>query len=245
MRYLILSDLHSNLEATQSVLADASARGFDRTVVLGDIVGYGANPNEVIDLIRGLAPSASVRGNHDKAACGITNGESFNDIARTAVLWTRRVLTAENLEYLKSLPEGPAESDGFLIAHGSPVDEEDYIMGEADAAHAFARREFDVAFFGHSHFACIFAHAVGRCRLSMVSRDHFTMQLNEGSRYLVNPGSIGQPRDHNPRASYAIFDPQNRCLELHRASYDVERAQSRINEAGLPGVLASRLALGV
>jgi predicted phosphodiesterase len=147
MRYLILSDLHSNLEATQSVLADAAARGFDRTAVLGDIVGYGGNPNEVVDLIRSLAPTVIVRGNHDKAACGITNGDSFNDIARTAVLWTRRVLTPRNLEYLKSLPEGPCEADQFLIAHGSPIDEEEYIMGETDAADAFSRRDFDVAFF--------------------------------------------------------------------------------------------------
>lgn len=245
MRYLILSDLHSNLEATRSVLADASARGFDRTVVLGDIVGYGANPNEVVDLIRGLAPVTSVRGNHDKAACGITDGDTFNDIAQMAVLWTRRVLTPGNLEYLKSLPEGPCEADQFLISHGSPLDEEEYIMGEADAADAFSRGRFDVAFFGHSHFACLFAHNGGRSRLMMISRDDFTMQLGNDTRYLINPGSIGQPRDHNPKASYAIFDPSTRMLELHRVSYDVESAQARIEDAGLPGVLAARLALGV
>lgn len=245
MRYLILSDLHSNLEATRSVLADAAERGFDRTVVLGDIVGYGADPNEVVDLVRGLAPVAGVRGNHDKAACGITDGDTFNDIARTAVLWTRRVLTPVNREYLKGLPEGPVEADRFLIAHGSPLDEEEYIMGESDAADAFAGRAFDVAFFGHSHFACIFAHAGRGCRLALVNRDHFTLRLEQGRRYLVNPGSIGQPRDHNPKAAYAIFEPQTRRLELHRVEYDVESAQSRIEAEGLPGVLASRLALGV
>src|SRR5262245_12162794 len=245
MRYLILSDLHSNLEATQSVLADATTRGFDRTVLLGDVVGYGANPNEVVELIRGLVPSCSVRGNHDKSATGVTDGESFNDIARTAILWTRRVLTPENMEYLMSLTEGPAQAGQFLIAHGSPLDEEAYIMGESDAAEAFDGREFDVAFFGHSHFACLFAHVEGRSRLAMVGTDHLSLKLTRGSRYLVNPGSIGQPRDHNPLAAYAIFDPDNLVLEMHRVPYDVERAQARIEAAGLPGVLASRLALGV
>ena len=245
MRYLILSDLHSNLEATQSVLADASTRGFDRVAVLGDIVGYGGNPNEVVELIRGLSPSASVRGNHDKAACGITDGETFNDIAREAVLWTRGVLTPENHAYLKGLPEGPIETDEFMIVHGSPVDEEEYIMGETDAADVFARRRFDVAFFGHSHFACLFAQTAGRARLSMIGRDHATMPLRQGTRYLVNPGSIGQPRDHNPKASYAIFDPSGRRLEMYRVSYDIEAAQASIEAQGLPAVLASRLALGV
>ena len=245
MRYLILSDLHANLEATQSVLADANARGFDRTVVLGDIVGYGASPNEVIDLVKGLDPAASVRGNHDKAACGVTDGETFNDIARTAILWTRTALTKENLEYLRGLPEGPVPSDRFLIAHGSPLDEEDYIMGEIDAARVFSGRAFDVAFFGHSHFACIFAHASGRSRLSLVDHDDCALQLDGRLRYLVNPGSIGQPRDHNPKASYAVFDPDTQLLEFHRVSYDVEAAQRRIERQGLPRVLAARLALGV
>lgn len=245
MRHLILSDLHANLEATRRVLEDARARGYDRTAVLGDIVGYGANPNEVIDLIRELHPDAIVRGNHDKAACGITEGDTFNDIARAAVLWTRGALTPANLEYLRSLPPGPADPGGFLIAHGSPLDEEDYILGEIDAAEAFEDLDFEVAFFGHSHFACFFLASGGRPRLRMVEGDHHLIRLEPGSRYLINAGSIGQPRDHNPKASYAIFDAGERTVEVRRVAYDVKGAQARIEAAGLPAVLAQRLALGV
>ncbi|HEY3176683.1 MAG TPA: metallophosphoesterase family protein [Candidatus Polarisedimenticolia bacterium] len=245
MRYLILSDLHANLEAVSRVIEDARARGFDRVAVLGDIVGYGANPNEVIDLVRELRPDAMVRGNHDKAACGITNGETFNDVARTAVLWTRRALSPANLEYLKSLPAGPVDPGGFLIAHGSPLDEEDYILGELDASGALDNVDFELAFFGHSHFACYFMSSGGRPRLRMVGGDEHLMKLEPGARYLINSGSIGQPRDHNPKASYAIFDAEARTVEVRRVAYDVKGAQARIEAAGLPAVLAQRLALGV
>jgi diadenosine tetraphosphatase ApaH/serine/threonine PP2A family protein phosphatase len=245
MRYLILSDLHANLEAATSVLFDARRRGFDRSVVLGDVVGYGASPNEVVDLVRDLGPAFIVRGNHDKAACGITEAETFNDVARRAALWTRDALSPGSLDYLRGLPEGPVDAGGFLISHGSPMDEEDYLLGETDAEDVFNGMSFPVAFFGHSHFTCVFAAPPERPHLSMVGEDLVTMTLEPGSRYLINPGSIGQPRDHNPNASYAIFDPAARVVEFCRVAYDIPGAQERIVAAGLPEVLAQRLALGL
>jgi len=251
MRYLVLSDIHSNIEALESVMTDAKRMGFDRAVVLGDIVGYGASPNEVIDLLRELNPAAIVRGNHDKAASGITDGESFNDVARVAVLWTRGALTQDNLGYLHELDEGPISMSGFLLSHGSPLDEEEYILGDLDASQVFEEGVFDLAFFGHTHFACCFAWELGRA--GGAGRSRFRVGLEQGdgiqldpsARYLMNPGSIGQPRDHDPRAAYAIYDDQRRTILTRRVIYDARGAAMRIEAAGLPPVLGQRLLLGI
>lgn len=257
MRYLVLSDIHSNIEALETVMTDARRRGFDRAVVLGDIVGYGASPNEVIDLLKDLNPVGIVRGNHDKAASGITDGESFNDVARLAALWTRAALTEDNLGYLHGLDEGPLEMSGFLLSHGSPLDEEEYILGDLDAAQAFEEGTFDLAFFGHTHFACCFVWetaepgqrgqpgAAGRSRLRMGTEPGQPITLDPSFRYLVNPGSIGQPRDHDPRAAYAIYDDERRDIQMRRVIYDVRGAALRIEAAGLPPVLGQRLMLGI
>ena len=245
MRYLVLSDIHSNLEAFASVLEDAKRRGYDDCVVLGDIVGYGASPNEAVGMVRELKPTAIVRGNHDKAACGITDAQSFNDAAKFAALWTRDVLTAENKRYLRELPRGPLDAGGFVISHGSPLDEEEYILGEIDAAGAFDDGEFEIAFFGHTHFACVFVLSGGRSKLRLTTPEQGLLRLEQGARYLINPGSIGQPRDHDPKASYAIFDTGQRTLGTFRVAYDVRRAQALIEQAGLPFVLGERLLLGL
>jgi len=245
MRSLILSDLHANVEALDSVLDDARRQGFDRVVCLGDIVGYGASPGEVIDRLRALQPSAIVRGNHDKVVSGITQGETFHDAALTAALWTREAISKEAAEWLRSLPQGPMDAGGFVIAHGSPHDEEEYILGDIDAALAFGQDAFDIALFGHSHFTCMFALSGRRIGSRMLSAEGESLTLEPGIRYLLNPGSIGQPRDHNPGASYAILDDLKRTFEVRRVAYDVEGAQRRILDAGLPEVLAHRLALGV
>jgi diadenosine tetraphosphatase ApaH/serine/threonine PP2A family protein phosphatase len=244
MRHLVLSDIHSNLEAFSAVLDDAGRRGFDRCVVLGDIVGYGASPNETVGMVRELEPAAIVRGNHDKAACGITEAQSFNDAAKIAVLWTRDVLSVENRRYLRELPQGPVDAGGFVISHGSPLDEEEYILGEIDAGGAFEDGDFEIAFFGHTHFACVFVHSGGRSKLRLTPPERGVLRLEPGARYLINPGSIGQPRDHDPKAAYAIFDAERRTLETFRVAYDVQRAQSLIEQAGLPPVLGERLLLG-
>ncbi len=246
MRYLILSDLHANLEATRAVLEDARLHGFDRTVCLGDIVGYGANPNEVIDLLRAMSPVAVVRGNHDKVAAGIDSGEQFSEIALQAALWTREALAPGNREYLASLPRGPLEVDGFLVSHGTPVDEDAYLLSEDDARAIFERVHFSVAFFGHSHFACTFhAGPDGEPTVELLAGETCLLPLEQERRYLVNPGSIGQPRDHDPRTAYAIYDPVQRAVTVHRVLYDVAGAQRKIASEGLPLPLAQRLEFGI
>ena len=245
MRYLILSDLHANLQATEAVMADAGGRGYDAVVVLGDLVGYGGQPNEVVDIVRQLRPASIVRGNHDKVACGITQGSHFNDVAREAIYWTRQALSSENLDYLRSLPTGPIDGGGFLLAHGTPEDEEEYLFSEADAAASLRRTPFGLALFGHTHFACAFrADAMGP-RLSFLSGPEQPVRMQPAERWLINPGSIGQPRDQDPRASYAIFDTAEACVMVRRVEYDIAGAQDAICAAGLPEVLAARLALGV
>jgi len=245
MRSIILSDLHSNIEALDAVLADAAAQGYDRAVCLGDVVGYGASPSEVIARLRDIDPAAVVRGNHDKVVAGITEGETFHDAARTAAIWTRDTISAADREYLRGMPQGPVDAGGFVIAHGSPHDEEEYILGEIDAALAFGGDEFGIALFGHSHFTCMFALTGNRIVSRMMAAEGEVLKLEPGSRYLLNPGSIGQPRDHNPSASYALLDDTRGTFEVRRVPYDVGGAQRRILEAGLPEVLAHRLALGV
>ncbi len=245
MRYLILSDLHANLEASHAVLTDAGGHGYDRVLCLGDIVGYGGCPNEVVDLVRAQKPHAVIRGNHDKVASGLEEGDQFNEVARSAAVWTRETLTPDNRRWLMELPQGPLDMGGFLISHGSPVDEDAYILTEVDALMVFDSLEFPLAFFGHSHFACSFALAARRARLEMFSGEERPLAVNSGGRYLVNPGSIGQPRDHNPRAAYAIYDQDAGSITIHRVAYDWRTAQKRITDQGLPYPLAFRLEFGV
>lgn len=247
MRYLIVSDLHANLEAAQAVLADARGRGYDRVLCLGDIVGYGPNPNEVVGLLRAQNPYAVIRGNHDKVATGIDDGEEFSEVALAAALWTRGALSPENLRYLAGLPQGPVEVDGFLISHGTPVFEDAYLLCDHDAGSVFDTMEFSVAFFGHSHFACAFFRREEgeETQLQMLEGKECTLSVESGVRYLINPGSIGQPRDHDPRAAYAIYDPGTRSVTVHRVAYDVLSAQKSMEAEGLPPALAQRLEFGV
>jgi len=245
VRYLVLSDLHANLPATRAVVAHAGARGFDRVVVLGDLVGYGAQPNDVIDEVRALEPAAVVRGNHDKVACGISDGSQFNEVALEAILWTRAALGHDQLEYLRGLPAGPIDAGGFLLSHGAPEDEEAYLFTRADASVALKGTDFSLAMFGHTHFACAFHAAEPGPRLRFLSGTEDTVKMSPGERWLINPGSIGQPRDQDPRASYALYDSAAAELTVIRVPYDIPAAQREIRAAGLPEVLAARLALGV
>jgi diadenosine tetraphosphatase ApaH/serine/threonine PP2A family protein phosphatase len=245
MRYLILSDIHANSEALSAVLNRVRRKRWDKVVFLGDLVGYGANPNQAVDMVRALRPLVAIRGNHDKVCSGVENGEMFNRVALQAALWTRQHLTASNLRWLRSLPEGPLVVDGtFAIAHGTPIDEDAYIFGEIEALNVFRQTAFPLCFFGHSHFPVVFGLSPDAIQTVLTEAPSFRLRLEPGVRYLVNPGSIGQPRDGSPLASFAIFDSATRTVTIHRVPYRLERAQRKILDAGLPRPLADRLALG-
>jgi diadenosine tetraphosphatase ApaH/serine/threonine PP2A family protein phosphatase len=246
LRYLILSDIHANIDALESVLASAPAAEWDRLLVLGDLVGYGAEPNGVIDRITGLDPVAVIRGNHDKAACGLEDGSSFNHIARIAARWTSDALTPANREYLRALPAGPVTIDDRLeICHGSPFDEDHYIFDSEDARRALDASRHPVCLFGHTHLPVVFRRDTTVFDGYVPDGSAETpLPLPDGVQYLVNPGSVGQPRDGDPRAAFALYDADAPSLLLRRVLYPVQRAQRRILDAGLPSSLANRLAIG-
>jgi predicted phosphodiesterase len=247
VRYLVLSDIHANLEALEAVLDAAAADRYDSVAVLGDLVGYGASPNEVVERIRSLPPVAIIRGNHDKVAAGLDSSESFNPTAQESAAWTAREITASTREYLAALSQGPAFLDSLAeICHGSPVDEDTYIFGEVDAAEALAASERQVCLFGHTHLPM--AAAMGADRVLDVlfhgAPDQYHVAVGDGRRYLVNPGSVGQPRDGDPRAAYAILDTTAGEIVIRRVAYPVERSFERILAAGLPKALGQRLVRG-
>ena len=245
MRYLILSDIHANREAFSAVLAFVRRKRWDKAIFLGDLVGYGANPNQTVELLRELRPLVAIRGNHDKVCSGIEEGELFNRVALQAAMWTRQKLTPANLKWLHQLPEGPAVVDGaFAISHGTPIDEDAYIFGEIEALNVFRQTTFPVCFFGHSHFPVVFGLSPDAIQTVLTIGPSFRFKLRAGVRYLINPGSIGQPRDGNPLASFAFYDSDSKVVTIHRVPYRVEQAQTKILEAGLPRPLADRLALG-
>lgn len=246
MRYLLLSDLHSNLEATLAVVDSARSEGFDQALVLGDLVGYGACPNEVVNVVRDLAPRAVIRGNHDKVVSGIDTGEDFNLVALQAALFNRKVLSRENRDYLSTLPRGPMSvGDRTLLAHGTPLDEDDYLVDRSDAERIFEESDFQVCFFGHTHIAGAFRSEAGKVSGLVPSKRISLLPLHPAGRYLVNPGSVGQPRDGDPRASFAIYDDGTRQVWIHRVEYSIRDAQERILAAGLPPGLAERLRRGI
>jgi predicted phosphodiesterase len=246
MRYLVLTDIHANLEALDACLADARSRGYDETLVLGDLVGYGPDPNIVIERMQALKPVAIVRGNHDKVACGLEQAEGFNTVAKSAAVWTLDTLTEAYRNWLAELPEGPHDVDDVIqICHGAPFDEDAYIFDELDAVRALKVSTRPLCLFGHTHYPVTFelsADAFDLLGPSPASEQQ--IQMRNGSKYLVNPGSVGQPRDGDPRAAYAIADTAQRRVELIRLTYPVEETQDKIIKAGLPEVLAQRLAVG-
>jgi diadenosine tetraphosphatase ApaH/serine/threonine PP2A family protein phosphatase len=245
VRYLVISDIHANFEALETVLQAAPPDTYDRVLVLGDLVGYGADPNAVIDRVRALDPLAVIRGNHDKAACGLDDGSSFNQIARFAAAWTGEALTPGNRQYLRELPAGPALiNDRIEICHGSPYDEDHYIFDGNDARRSIDASRRPLCLFGHTHLPVVFFDHAGQIGGEIPEDARHEVSLQEGIRFLVNVGSVGQPRDGDPRAAYAIYDSDGPILVLHRVAYPVEIAQRKIVAAGLPQTLANRLAMG-
>ena len=243
--YLILSDVHANLEALEAVLAAAAGR-YGRILCLGDFVGYGADPNAVVEWAREHV-TVSIRGNHDRASAAFDPGgpdgiETFSPSAQASTLWTRDALTTENRRFLEALPRGPLPYEGFDMIHGSPVHEDDYLITLADAEPVRHYLGARLTFFGHTHRQGGFLLArrgaayLDPGRRLEVEADHY---------YLVNPGSVGQPRDGDPRAAYAFYWPEERAVEYHRADYDIDRAAAKIRAAGLPDFLADRLFEGL
>ncbi len=246
MRYIVFTDIHANLEALDACLADARPRTFDRTLVLGDLVGYGGDPNAVVERIQSLEPIAIVRGNHDKVACGLEQAEGFNAVAKSAAKWTLDVLTPAYRDWLCALPEGPIDVDDVVeICHGSPFDEDAYIFDELDAVRALKVSNRPLCLFGHTHYPVTFELSEDSFdSIGSPSAPQMQVQMKDGCKYLINPGSVGQPRDGDPRAAYAIVDTTLRRVELYRTRYAVEEAQAKVVKAGLPDVLAQRLAVG-
>jgi predicted phosphodiesterase len=250
MRALILSDIHGNLEALTAALNDA-ADSYDVLWNLGDMVGYGASPNAVLDLIRPLS-EFNVRGNHDRVCCGLTSALGFNPVARAAATWTREELTQTNLDWLRSVPQGPLQPDysGVTLAHGSPLNEDHYIVNMRDAWAPLQQMLTPITFFGHTHIQGGFSqkdHDWHEVRPRFHARNEpeiWTMALAPETRHLINPGSIGQPRDCDWRAAYAIYDSTTCQIHFHRVPYDLTTSQGRILMAGLPERLAARLREG-
>ncbi|HEY3841286.1 MAG TPA: metallophosphoesterase family protein [Bryobacteraceae bacterium] len=246
MRYLIISDLHSNWEALQAVLEDAAGK-YNEILCCGDLVGYGSDPNPVVEWVRHNVKH-TVRGNHDRACVGMEDLEWFNPVAQAASLWTMDRLSEENAEFIRNLPMGPVTVQNFQLIHGSPVDEDDYLVNTMDAGSAFPYAESSLIFFGHTHIQGGFrwrneqVQAIGRLHPEWQTR--YLLELEPDCAYLINPGSVGQPRDGDPRSGYAIFDSDNEVLYYHRVPYDIETTQRKIREAGLPELLAARLAVG-
>ncbi len=244
MRCLVLSDVHANIDALDAVLADAARHGDLRVLLLGDLVGYGAEPNAVIERLLSLPIAAAVRGNHDRVASGQDDAESFNEVARVSAAVTARLLTAANRAYLKSLPAGPlAVSPLTEICHGTPSDEDAYVFDEMDAVYALRAATRPLCLFGHTHAP--FAARLRAEDLEFVDASSGeAIAVAPGARLIVNVGSVGQPRDGDWRAGYGVLDEEAGTITCYRVEYPVERAQARIREAGLPEALARRLAVG-
>lgn len=250
MRALILSDIHANIDALDAVLT--SAPQHDVVWNLGDLVGYGAAPNAVMDRVRDIG-SIFVRGNHDRACAGLTNAEHFNPVALTAVRWTQRQLNAATIRWLREIPRGPIMPDGPQVScvHGSLLDEDQYVLSTQDAWRQLAHPHTRITFFGHTHVQGGFAsNAEGEWfqlkpeYSEDATAESYELHLHAAATYLINPGAVGQPRDRDWRAAYALYDDEARIATFYRVPYDVRLAQMRIQRAGLPDVLGSRLRVG-
>ncbi|MBP5299781.1 MAG: metallophosphoesterase family protein [Victivallales bacterium] len=247
MKIAILADIHANLEALQAVLAHAGRQGVEKYVCLGDIVGYNANPRECLEIVRGLDLLGVVMGNHDAVACGRQPLTGFNPFARQAAQWTREQLSDEDQTWLASLPfkqdvfleKPPAR---FTIVHACLKHPEswEYVFDVQEAGISMQFQWMPICFIGHTHTPL----AYERSLLDTIGGSFDTIALNPDHKYLVNCGSVGQPRDRDPRAAYVTYDLDKAAVQLHRVQYDVETAQRKITAAGLPEYCATRLGIG-
>lgn len=245
MRALVVSDLHSNQEALRTVLNHVRRKKFDTVICLGDFVGYGAQPNQVLDTMRTLrGRKVYIRGNHDRVASGLDDANGFNHAAKAAALWTRDHLSPVNRRFLRDLAVGPTLIGGVLLCHGSPYDEDEYVFNVHHAAQVLSLYEAPFILFGHTHLPAVFSIDGERMVKGFAVRGEATVRLSPDERYLINPGSVGQPRDRNPSSACMIFDSDKRTVQFFRVEYDIGKTQSSIMKAGLPDVLAQRLRYG-
>jgi diadenosine tetraphosphatase ApaH/serine/threonine PP2A family protein phosphatase len=242
MRILVISDIHANYTALRAVLQDAGPT--DETWCLGDLIGYGPDPNAVIEQVRELPKLTCILGNHDVAILGRMALEAFNGDARRSLTWTEEVLTADNMEFLQTLPQTAVVRGDVTLSHGSPRDPVwEYVLNTLSARLNFDHFETPYCFVGHSHIQCIFQQDKKNDRVTMdITKEGELFSLN--LRAILNPGSVGQPRDRDPRAAYAIYDNRKGTWEARRVAYDFTEVQGRIREAGLPEKHAMRLAEG-
>ena len=244
MRYFIFSDVHANLEAFDAVLSAIAEEQVNRIIFLGDIVGYGAQPNEAVDRLKQLKPDAMIRGNHDKVIAGIEDGSNFRDLAYTSAIWSRLQIRPDTQAYLQCMPQGPITLEHKIqISHGSPHDEDFYILNHRAARPILQQSENWIVFYGHTHLPVIYS-TESKFSQYYPEDDEFYCKLSEDNQYLINPGSVGQPRDLNPKASFAILDTAENIICIKRVGYDIRAAQRKIREAGLPPWHADRLAAG-
>ena len=243
MKYLVISDIHANLEAYEATMAAAGPH--DHVLALGDFIGYGADPNAVVDRVRALPAVTLIRGNHDKVGVGLDSSDGFNYLAKNAIAWTASALTPANREWVMALPQGPnTVSDGVEICHGAPFDEDTYIFEPVDVARALRVSERPLCLFGHTHVPAAYRLSPDLELIGPPRGPEFRISLTPGSRYLVNCGAVGQPRDGDPRAAFGLLDTDAGTLTIKRVDYDIAGAQAKIIGAGLPEVLAQRLGAG-
>ena len=244
MRYLVLTDQHGNIHALDAVLADAKTVGYDKVLVLGDLVGYGADPSAVIERTIALDPHAIVRGNHDKVAAGLEPASLFNDVARRSIEWTASVLSPAELKYLAGLPKGPKLVNADVeICHGTPFDEDHYVFDGEDAAQAMDAASARICLFGHTHLPAVYTTSDDQAT-SNDSLAEDELLLPRRGPALINVGSVGQPRDGDSRAAYGLLDLDKMTIRMRRVTYDIAGAQRHILDAGLPAWLAIRLERG-
>jgi predicted phosphodiesterase len=246
VQFLILSDPHANWHALEAVLADAEGK-YDQIICCGDLVGYNPEPGKVLEWTREHSTSV-IRGNHDKVVAGLEDLEWFNEVAQSAARWTINQLDSEQTGYLRELPMGPLTLEHFHICHGSPRDEDEYITTAREAAECFPHFELPLAFFGHTHLqGGFFARAgrVGTLPAVRATDSELAWQVEPDTIYMVNPGSVGQPRDGDPRAAYATYDSERQIVSLRRVVYPIAKTADEIKAAGLPDVLAFRLFQGM
>ena len=247
MRYLIISDMHANIEALQAVLA-ATEGDYTEVICCGDLVGYGPDPDPVVDWVRANVKLV-VRGNHDRVCSGVDTPEQFNETARLAAYWTRAHLGGENIAYLRKLPPGPMEiAERFTILHGSPRDEDEYVTTSWEAEEAFHVLEHQITFFGHTHLQGGFLRGLQGLAEQLPmhvpkAKSRRVWQIRSDETYYLNPGSVGQPRDGDNRAAFAIYDTTG-FVEFGRTAYDMLATISKMRKARLPDFLSRRLTVG-